>query len=261
VSTRSRKPASQSTSSSSARAKSAPAKKAASTAPTKLARGSGTAAKKGTLVKVAPRKSAAAAPTRRARSTTADGAASRPVRAVRKAAGTSTATPRKAAGTSTAAPRKAAGTSTAAPRKAAAKQVAPKTREALPKRARAATPVAPVEQLRKAVRHALDELKARDVVEIDVRDKTSVCDWFVIVSGTSSRHVKSLADEVVKAAKGLKMPPLGVEGQREGEWVVVDLADLVVHIFQPRVREFYALEKLWGVSGAPVATVHALSPA
>jgi ribosome-associated protein len=239
VSTRSRKPASPSTSSSSARAKPAPAKKAASTAPAKLARGSGTAARKGTLVKVAPRKSAAAAPARRARSTSADGAVSRPVRAVRKTAGSGSA----------------------APRKAAATQVAPKTREALPKRARAATPVAPVEQLRKAVRHALDELKARDVVEIDVRDKTSVCDWFVIVSGTSSRHVKSLAEEVVRAAKGLKMPPLGVEGEREGEWVVVDLADLVVHIFQPRVREFYALEKLWGVSGAPVATVHALSPA
>jgi len=104
-----------------------------------------------------------------------------------------------------------------------------------------------VEALLKAVHDGLAELKAKDVVEIDVRGKSSVCDFMVIASGTSTRHVKSAADEVVRFAKKLDVMPLGVEGEREAEWVLVDLGDVVVHVMLPRVREFYALERLWSV--------------
>ena len=108
-------------------------------------------------------------------------------------------------------------------------------------------PPPPVDVLLKTVHAALEELKAKDVVEIDVRGKSSVCDFMVIASGTSTRHVKSIADEVVKFAKRLDCQPLGVEGEREAEWVLVDLGDVVVHVMLPRVREFYALERLWTV--------------
>jgi ribosome-associated protein len=103
----------------------------------------------------------------------------------------------------------------------------------------------------KQVHAAVDNLKAKDVVEIDVRGKTSVCDYIVIASGTSTRHVKSIADEVVKQQKELGVMPLGVEGEREAEWVLVDLGDIVVHVMLPRVREFYALERLWTVGDQP----------
>jgi len=103
----------------------------------------------------------------------------------------------------------------------------------------------------KQVHLAVEDLKAKDVVEIDVRGKTSVCDYLVIASGTSTRHVKSIADEVVKKVKSLDVQPLGVEGEREAEWVLVDLGDVVVHVMLPRVREFYALERLWTVGDQP----------
>ena len=108
-------------------------------------------------------------------------------------------------------------------------------------------PPPPVDVLLGNVHAALDELKAKDVVEIDVRGKSSVCDFMVVASGTSTRHVKSAADEVVRFAKKLDVMPLGVEGEREAEWVLVDLGDVVVHVMLPRVREFYALERLWTV--------------
>lgn len=101
------------------------------------------------------------------------------------------------------------------------------------------------------VRNALEELKAKDAVEIDVRGKSSVTDYMIVVSGTSTRHVKSIADEVIKHAKKLDVMPLGVEGEREAEWVLVDLGDVVVHVMLPRVREFYALERLWTVGDQP----------
>ena len=106
---------------------------------------------------------------------------------------------------------------------------------------------APADRLRTLVLAALDDLKARDVREIDVREKSSVTDLLVVASGTSSRHVKSIADEVVRKAKQAGLPPIGVEGQREAEWVLVDLGDIVVHVMLPRTREFYGLERLWTV--------------
>jgi ribosome-associated protein len=104
-----------------------------------------------------------------------------------------------------------------------------------------------VASLRKQVIDALDELKARDVREIDVRGKTSIADLLIVASGTSTRHVKSIADEVVRFAKRAGVLPLGVEGQKEAEWVLVDLGDIVVHVMLPRIREFYGLERLWTV--------------
>ena len=101
--------------------------------------------------------------------------------------------------------------------------------------------------LRKSVIDALEELKAKDVREIDVRGKTSIADLLVIASGTSARHVKSLADEVARYARKAGVMPLGVEGEQEGEWVLVDLGDVIVHVMLPRIREFYGLERLWTV--------------
>ena len=104
------------------------------------------------------------------------------------------------------------------------------------------------EQLKETALHALEDLKAINVAEFDVREMTSVTDFMIVASGSSDRHVKSLANAVVVACKKAGVKPLGVEGEREGEWVLVDLGDVVVHVMQPRIREFYALEKLWSVA-------------
>jgi ribosome-associated protein len=96
---------------------------------------------------------------------------------------------------------------------------------------------------------ALDDLKALDVHFIDVRHLTTVTDTLAIASGRSDRHVRAIADSVVEQCKKAGIAPLGVEGQKTGEWVLVDLGDAVVHVMLPRVREFYNLEKLWGMSG------------
>ncbi|SFW60254.1 MULTISPECIES: ribosome silencing factor [Luteibacter] len=111
------------------------------------------------------------------------------------------------------------------------------------------------EHLRQRVVAALEDLKAKDVREIDVRGKTSIADILFIASGTSARHVKSIADEVIKFAKEAGVMPLGVEGQTEAEWVLVDLGDIIVHVMMPRIREFYGLERLWtvGDDGAEAA--------
>ncbi len=102
-----------------------------------------------------------------------------------------------------------------------------------------------VARLRGIVMAAVDDLKGREAVEIDIREKASFADLIIVVSGTSTRHVRSIADEVVKQSKASGSPPIGVEGEGEGEWVLVDLADIVVHVMLPRVREFYGLERLW----------------
>ncbi|MCO6411530.1 MAG: ribosome silencing factor [Thiogranum sp.] len=106
------------------------------------------------------------------------------------------------------------------------------------------------DELKQTALQALEDLKALNISEFDVRGMTSVTDYMIIASGTSDRHVKSLANAVVVACKRAGVNPLGVEGEREGEWVLVDLGDVVVHVMQPRIREFYALEKLWSVTEA-----------
>jgi ribosome-associated protein len=97
----------------------------------------------------------------------------------------------------------------------------------------------------KTVTAALDDMKAINVKVMDVREVTDVSDCMVLASGNSDRHVKSIADRVVERAKAAGFPPIGVEGQRDGEWVLVDLNDVLVHVMLPRVREFYGLEELW----------------
>jgi ribosome-associated protein len=104
-----------------------------------------------------------------------------------------------------------------------------------------------VDELRVLVKEALEDLKAENIVELDVRDKTDVTDYIIVASGNSSRHVKSIANNVVMEAKKAGHPPIGVEGENEGEWMLVDLADVVVHVMQPQVRKFYDLENLWQV--------------
>ncbi|HKQ82671.1 MAG TPA: ribosome silencing factor [Steroidobacteraceae bacterium] len=101
-----------------------------------------------------------------------------------------------------------------------------------------------------AVQRALDDLKAVNVTVLDVRELTDITDTMVVASGTSDRHVRSLADRIVEYAKKAGFRPAGVEGERDGEWVLVDLQDVIVHVMLPRVREFYRLENLWDVSAA-----------
>ncbi len=101
---------------------------------------------------------------------------------------------------------------------------------------------------------ALEDLKAQNITVIDVRDLTTVTDSLVIASGTSDRHVKSLAASVVSQTAIAGYQSLGREGERDGEWVLVDLGDVIVHVMLPRVREFYGLEKLWDVRGGERAS-------
>ena len=100
------------------------------------------------------------------------------------------------------------------------------------------------------VEHALDEMKAVNVKVMSVDQLTDITDTMVIASGNSDRHVRSIADRVIEHAKKAGFRPTGVEGERDGEWVLVDLQDVIVHIMLPRVREFYRLENLWDVSAA-----------
>jgi ribosome-associated protein len=89
------------------------------------------------------------------------------------------------------------------------------------------------QQLVDLAQHALDDLKAKDVLTLDVRSLTSLADVMIIASGTSSRHVRSLADNVVKLVKEAGLKPLGMEGERDGDWVLIDLAGVIVHVMQP----------------------------
>src|SRR6186713_2132685 len=102
----------------------------------------------------------------------------------------------------------------------------------------------------KTVAAALDDMKAVNVKVLDVRPVTDVSDCMVLASGNSDRHVRSIADRVVERAKAAGFRPIGVEGERDGEWVLVDLNDVIVHVMLPRVREFYGLENLWELTPA-----------
>ena len=104
-----------------------------------------------------------------------------------------------------------------------------------------------VEELRDLVKDALEDMKAVDIQIIDVRNKTSITDYFIVASGTSDRHVKACAESVAFKAKQAGETPLGQEGFSEGEWALIDLNGVVVHVMQARGRDFYQIERLWNV--------------
>ncbi|WP_295391350.1 ribosome silencing factor [uncultured Thiodictyon sp.] len=103
-----------------------------------------------------------------------------------------------------------------------------------------------LETLKQLVVDTLDDMKAKDIEVLDVRGKTAVTDYMIVASGTSDRHVKAIAETVAFRAKEAGQAPLGTEGLNEGEWALVDLNGVVVHVMLPKVRDFYSLERLWG---------------
>ena len=104
------------------------------------------------------------------------------------------------------------------------------------------------DQLQQLVVSSLEDYKANDILVIDVSGKSPLTERMIIASGNSTRHVKSMAENMLVKAKAVGNPPLGVEGAREGEWVLVDLNDVIVHLMLPQTRAFYNLEKLWEAS-------------
>lgn len=117
-----------------------------------------------------------------------------------------------------------------------------------------------IEQLKQQVMDTLADMKALDVSVMDVRGKTMVTDFMIVASGTSDRHVKAIAETVAFRAKDAGEPPLGTEGVKEGEWALVDLNGVVVHVMLPKVRDFYNLERLWSELAPPArkAVAHSL---
>lgn len=106
------------------------------------------------------------------------------------------------------------------------------------------------EQLCTLIIDALDDVKAKNIVTLDVRKMTVVTDYMVIASGTSNRHVRSLVDNVAEKAREAGVRPIGMEGEEGGEWVLLDLQDALLHVMLPTVREFYNLEKLWSLGAS-----------
>jgi ribosome-associated protein len=148
-------------------------------------------------------------------------------------------------------PRPAAKPTVKAVAKSAAKPKAPAAKR---KRKRAPGPDAAIQAV---VLDALSGMKALEVKVLDVRGLTDIADTMVIASGTSDRHVRSIAQRVVEKVKEAGQRPHGVEGLQDGDWVLIDLHEMIVHVMLPRVREFYGLEKLWDVKTAKRAGVRA----
>jgi ribosome-associated protein len=132
-------------------------------------------------------------------------------------------------------------TSTSKPKTARKAKSAP--RKTAPRKTVSAKP-----SLKTVVVDALDGMKALEVKFLDVRGLTDIADSMVIASGTSDRHVRSIAQRVIEKAKEAGFRPHGVEGQTDGDWVLIDLNEMIVHVMLPRVREFYGLEKLWDMT-------------
>ena len=102
-----------------------------------------------------------------------------------------------------------------------------------------------VQELQDFIVDKIDDIKAQDIVTIDVRGKSSITDVMVICTGTSNRHVSSIADHVNKESKLIDFPPFGISGEEEGQWVIVDMGNVMLHIMQEDARQVYQLEKLW----------------
>lgn len=101
------------------------------------------------------------------------------------------------------------------------------------------------EQLQQFALTKLDDMKAKDIISLAVSELTDMTDYMIIASGTSNRHVRSIADNLVSKAKEAGISIIGVEGEDTGEWVLVDFSDVIVHVMQEETRQFYDLEKLW----------------
>lgn len=108
-----------------------------------------------------------------------------------------------------------------------------------------------VEQLLKLVEKSLDDDKAEDVVVIDLRGKTSIADYMVVASGRSQRQVGAMAQHLLEKFKNHGAKSVSAEGMAQGDWVLIDAGDIVVHLFRPEVRVFYSLEKIWGMPVPP----------
>jgi len=113
-----------------------------------------------------------------------------------------------------------------------------------------------IETLKTLAVDALEELKARDITHLDVAKLTDVTDLMIIASGTSTRHVSALAQNLVEKAKEQGLQPRGVEGGANADWVLVDLGDVVVHVMLPEARALYDLERLWADLPADSALAH-----
>jgi len=161
--------------------------------------------------------------------------------------GDSTAATNKAIGARAKAAPKAKAPKRTAARGTAAKGIAPKA-VAVPKAKTGTAPASRAASLKKIVIDALDDMKALEVKVLDVRGITDVADTMVIASGTSDRHVRSVAKNVVEKTKAAGFRPHGVEGQQDSDWVLIDLHEMIVHVMLPRTREFYGLEKLWDMT-------------
>ena len=103
---------------------------------------------------------------------------------------------------------------------------------------------------------AMEDLKAEDVQTFDVRTLTTMTDFMIIASGRSDRQVKAIAEKVIEMAKSVQIRPLGVEGQQQGEWILIDFGDVIAHVMRPATRAYYQLEKLWSVSDRAGAGSH-----
>ena len=108
-----------------------------------------------------------------------------------------------------------------------------------------------LEAMKQAVVSALEDIKARDILVLDVRKLTTMTDCMIIASADSNRQTRALSNNVQEKLKALGAEVLGVEGEETGEWVLVDFGAVVVHIMQPAIREYYNLEQLWG--GPPMS--------
>jgi ribosome silencing factor RsfS/YbeB/iojap len=120
--------------------------------------------------------------------------------------------------------------------------------KAAPNKRTVTKPAAAHRSVKSVVLDALDDMKALEVKVLDVRGLTDIADYMVIASGTSDRHVRSVAQRVVEKTKEAGFRPHGVEGLQDGDWVLIDLHEYIVHVMLPRVREFYGLEKLWNMT-------------
>lgn len=122
-------------------------------------------------------------------------------------------------------------------------KTAQKPKKAAPAKNATAKPL-----LKIVIMDALADMKALEVKFLDVRGLTDIADFMVIASGTSDRHVRSVAQRIVEKAKEAGFRPHGVEGEQDADWVLIDLSEMIVHVMLPRVREFYGLEKLWDMT-------------